>query len=170
MLNVDYFNDLADLLMDLDRDEVEVATSILAATVNTIYAIGNGGCAAIASHFAADCPGKVVSLVDGVPNLTRVANDASYADIFAVQLAERGMGPHDVLLALSVSGESENVLRAATYANEHGAGAVALVGAGDGQLAGLARAAVVVPSTVYELVEDVFGALCHLVAREMKRG
>ena len=162
-----YLAELADLLIGLDRIEVDIATTVLATVPRTIYAIGNGGCAAIASHFAADCPGKVVSLVDGVPNLTRIANDVSYADVFAVQLAERGMGPHDVLLALSVSGESENVLRAAVYANEYGAGTVAFV-SGACQLAALAQVAVMVPSGEYELVEDVFGALCHLAAREMK--
>jgi len=163
-----YLAELADLLIGLDRIEVDIATTVLATVPRTIYAIGNGGCAAIASHFAADCPGKVVSLVDGVPNLTRIANDVSYADVFAVQLAERGMETCDVLLAMSVSGESENVLRAATYADGYGAGTVAFTGNGGGQLAALARVAVVVPSGEYELVEDVFGALCHLAAREMK--
>ena len=164
-----YLADLVAIIAYLDRDEVELATSILAATAGTIYAVGNGGCAAIASHLAADCPGKVVSLVDGVPNLTRVANDASYADVFAVQLAERGMETCDVLLAMSVSGESENVLRAVAYANECTAETVAFVGTGGGRLAALAQTAVMVSSGEYELVEDVFGALCHLAAREMKR-
>ena len=61
-----YLADLAVLLASLNPTEIELATAILAATAGIIYAVGNGGCAAIASHFAADCPGRVVSLVDGV--------------------------------------------------------------------------------------------------------
>lgn len=171
MQDENYLTDLALLLAHLNPTHVERATNILVATTRsrgTIYVVGNGGCAAIASHFAADCPGRVVSLVDGIPNLTRIANDVGYEDIFAMQLQEHGMDSLDALLAMSVSGDSANVLRVANYANRHGGNVIAFVGNGGANLAELAQAAVIVPSNEYELVEDVFGALCHLVAREMR--
>lgn len=137
-----------------------------------IFAIGNGGSAASASHFATDL-GKgasdkharrfrVSSLNDNVPWLTALANDYSYEDVFLRQLQNYARAG-DVLLAASVSGNSPNLVKAFTWAKEHGLRTIALVGAKRGALAGLAEQAIVVDDTHYGRVEDVHMHLFHMI-------
>ena len=136
----------------------------------TIFIVGNGGSAATASHFACDLakgtqshgatPFRVVPLTDNMPLLTAWANDVSYDQVFARQLAtlvRRG----DLLVAISASGSSPNVLAAARAATEHGADVVALTGATGGKLVRLARLTVRVPSPSIEQVEDAHLMIAH---------
>jgi D-sedoheptulose 7-phosphate isomerase len=137
-----------------------------------IFAVGNGGSAANASHFATDL-GKgssdklprrmrVLSLTDNVSWITALGNDYSYDDVFVRQLenyARRG----DLLIAASVSGNSPNLVRAFDWANAHGLETVALVGAKRGRLAELARQSIVVDDTHYGRVEDVQMHILHMI-------
>ena len=137
-----------------------------------IFAIGNGGSAANASHFATDL-GKgssdklprrmrVLSLTDNVSWLTALGNDYSYDEVFVRQLenyARRG----DLLIAASVSGNSPNLVRAFEWANAQGLETVALVGGKRGRLAELARQAIVVDDTHYGRVEDVQMHILHMI-------
>src|SRR5208282_3849385 len=130
---------------------------------------GNGGSAANASHFATDlgkgASDKVgrrfrcMSLNDNVMWMTALANDYSYEDIFVRQL-ENFSESRDLVLALSVSGRSPNVVKAVEWANEHGLETIALVGGQRGALAQLARHVVVIESTHYGVVEDSHMAIC----------
>jgi D-sedoheptulose 7-phosphate isomerase len=138
-----------------------------------IIFIGNGGSAATASHFANDIaigprcwdkPFRAVSLTDNMPIITAIANDHGYEHIFTLQL-KTVMRPGDVVVAISASGNSPNVVRAVEYANEHGATTVALTGFDGGRLREVAQISVHVPTAKgeYGPVEDAHMVLDHLV-------
>jgi D-sedoheptulose 7-phosphate isomerase len=137
-----------------------------------IFAIGNGGSAANASHFATDLGkgssdkvGKrfrVLSLTDNVAWITALGNDYSYDDIFLRQL-QNFARPGDVLIAASVSGGSPNLVKAYTWAREQGLKTIALVGAKRGALAGVAEQVIVVDDTHYGRVEDVHMHIFHMI-------
>lgn len=137
-----------------------------------IFAIGNGGSAANASHFATDL-GKgasdrlprrmrVLSLTDNVAWLTALGNDYSFDDAFVRQL-ENYARKGDLLIAASVSGNSPNLVRAFEWANAHGLETAAIVGAKRGRLAEIAGQAIVVDDTHYGRVEDVQMHVLHMV-------
>lgn len=155
--------------------EIErLAQSIRAAWLKDaqIFAIGNGGSAANASHFATDL-GKgasdrlprrvrVLSLTDNVAWLTALGNDYSFDDAFVRQL-ENYARSGDLLIAASVSGNSPNLVRAFEWANGHGLQTAAIVGAKRGRLAEIAGQAIVVNDTHYGRVEDVQMHILHMV-------
>jgi D-sedoheptulose 7-phosphate isomerase len=137
-----------------------------------IFAIGNGGSASSASHFATDL-GKgssdklgqrfrVSSLNDNVAWITALGNDYSYEDIFLRQLQNFARSG-DVLIAASVSGNSPNLVKAFTWAKEQGLHTIALVGAKRGALATIAEQAIVVGDTHYGRVEDVHMHILHMI-------
>jgi D-sedoheptulose 7-phosphate isomerase len=138
----------------------------------TIFIAGNGGNAASASHFAtdlgkgaSDAAGRrfrVVSLGENMAWLTAIGNDYCYEDVFVRQLENFGQ-PGDVVLALSVSGDSPNLVRAVAWANEHDLRTVAVVGGRRGRLADIARQTIVVDETHYGRVEDVQMTILHMV-------
>jgi D-sedoheptulose 7-phosphate isomerase len=137
-----------------------------------VFVVGNGGSAANASHFATDL-GKgasdklgrrfrVVSLTDNVSWMTALGNDYSYDEIFVGQLRNYARAG-DLLLALSVSGNSPNLLKALEYARDHGLITVALVGRKRGAMATLAQHAIVIDDDHYGRVEDAQMGICHLL-------
>jgi len=137
-----------------------------------IFVMGNGGSAANASHFATDL-GKgasdkvggrfrVLSLNDNVSWLTALGNDYSYEDIFIRQLMNYGKAG-DLLLALSVSGSSPNVVQATEWAKTNGLHTVALVGGKRGKLGEIAHQTIVINSTHYGRVEDAQMGICHML-------
>lgn len=136
----------------------------------TIFVLGNGGSAATASHVACDLVKgtriggaptfRVVALNDNVPLLTAWANDTSYARVFAEQLVAL-VRPGDVVLAISASGNSPNVLAAAEVARAAGATTVALTGQTGGKLWHLADLTVRVPLASIEQVEDAHLVIGH---------
>jgi D-sedoheptulose 7-phosphate isomerase len=137
-----------------------------------IFAIGNGGSASNASHFAVDL-GKgasdklprrfrVLSLTDNVAWMTALGNDYSYDEIFSRQLANYAR-KGDVLITASVSGNSPNLVKAFEYAKAQGVQTIALVGAKRGRLAELADQVVVIDDTHYGRVEDVQMHILHIL-------
>jgi len=137
-----------------------------------IFVFGNGGSAANASHFATDL-GKgasdklgrrfrVLSLNDNVSWLTAIGNDYAYDDIFVRQLENYGR-PGDVVLTLSVSGNSPNVVKALEWAKAHQLVTVALVGAKRGRMAEIADQVLVVNDTHYGRAEDAQMGICHML-------
>lgn len=137
-----------------------------------IFVFGNGGSAANASHFATDLGkgssdklGKrfrVLSLNDNVSWMTAIGNDYSYDDVFLRQLQNYAR-PGDLVLALSVSGNSPNCVKALDWAKQNGLRAVALVGAKRGRMAELAEQTIVINDTHYGRVEDAQMGICHLL-------
>jgi D-sedoheptulose 7-phosphate isomerase len=137
-----------------------------------IFVFGNGGSAANASHFITDLGkgssdkiGKrfrCLSLNDNVSWMTALGNDYCYDDIFVRQLANFGRRG-DVVLVMSVSGNSPNVVRAVEWAKENGLTTIALVGKKRGRLADLAEHAIVINSEHYGRVEDAHMGICHML-------
>ena len=137
-----------------------------------IFVFGNGGSAANASHFATDL-GKgasdkvggrfrVLSLNDNVSWMTALGNDYSYDDVFVRQLMNYGR-PGDLMLTMSVSGNSPNLVKAIEWAKKNGLHTVALVGGKRGRLAELAEQVIVVNDTHYGRVEDAHMGICHML-------
>ena len=137
-----------------------------------IFVFGNGGSAANASHFitdlgkgSSDKVGKrfrCLSINDNVSWLTALGNDYAYEDVFVRQL-ENYARAGDLVMAMSVSGNSPNVVKAVEWAKRHGAYTIALVGGKRGRLADLADLPVVIDSHHYGRVEDAHMAICHMV-------
>ncbi|MFC2125210.1 SIS domain-containing protein [Bacteroidota bacterium] len=138
-----------------------------------IFVFGNGGSASNASHFVTDMAKgasdkmqnrfKCYSLNEHMGLITAISNDYSYKDIFKKQL-ENLASAGDLLLTLSVSGSSPNLVEAVKWANENGLHTIALVGGNEGQLAELAKELIVVDSTHYGHVEDIHMLICHMIA------
>ncbi|GAC1447239.1 MAG: SIS domain-containing protein [Ktedonobacterales bacterium] len=142
-----------------------------------ILILGNGGSAATASHLACDLaktasvPGhprmRAVALTDNVPLLTAWGNDASYDLVFAEQVRTLA-SPGDLVVAISASGNSPNVLAAAAAAREVGAHVVGVTGFGGGRLQSLCDTCLVVPSHQYGPVEDAHMILVHVVTSAIR--
>ena len=137
-----------------------------------VFVIGNGGSASNASHFAVDL-GKgasdllprrfrVLSLTDNTAWITALGNDYSYEEIFVRQLMNFAR-PGDVLIGISVSGNSPNCVRAFDWAKATGVKTIALLGQKRGQMAELADQMVVIPDGHYGRVEDVQMNILHLL-------
>ena len=136
-----------------------------------VFIMGNGGSAANASHFvtdlgkgASDKLGKrfrCLSLNDNVPWMTAIGNDYSYDDVFLRQLENYGRAG-DVLIGVSVSGNSPNLVKALQWAKDKGLETVALVGAKRGKMAEIAKLTVVVEDTHYGRVEDAQMGILHM--------
>jgi D-sedoheptulose 7-phosphate isomerase len=137
-----------------------------------IFVFGNGGSAANASHFVCDL-GKgssdkvgrrfrCTSLNDNVSWMTALGNDYAYEDVFVGQL-QNWARPGDLVLVMSVSGDSPNVVKAVEWAKGRGVYVAALVGGRRGRLAELADEPVVIDSPHYGRVEDAHMAVCHML-------
>jgi D-sedoheptulose 7-phosphate isomerase len=165
-----HISEVRSVLAQLPVDAVEHVIDVILAAHRQrqhVYVIGNGGSASTASHFACDLSKatingdlprlRVTSLTDNIALLTAWANDSSYEDVFTEQLANL-LEPGDVVVAISASGKSPNVLAAIDAAQSRGAVTVGFVGFGGGPLKEMVDVAVHVPSHSYGVVED-----CHLV-------
>jgi D-sedoheptulose 7-phosphate isomerase len=140
----------------------------------TIFLFGNGGSAALASHFACDL-GKgtirtgerqkrfrVLALTDNLPLVTAWANDSCYEDVFAEQL-RNFVEPGDVAFAISGSGNSANVLRALEVAREAGALNIGLTGFSGGKMKNLCSPCIVIPSNNMQIIEDLHLSVTHAI-------
>ena len=171
----DYLTGMAALLQEVSTEEIENATDLLWDNYRggrRAVFCGNGGSAATASHLPADFqknmflhggrPWECMSLVDSVPLLTAWGNDTEYANVFAAQ-ARTWLRPGDLLVAISGSGNSPNILAAVEAA--HAAGAVTLgwSGFGGGRLAQMAQHNVTVHSDNMQMVEDAHMVIGHLI-------
>ena len=170
-----YLNRLTALLDEVSLEQVDTATALLWDNYvqgrRTVFC-GNGGSAATASHLPADFqknlflhggrPWECLSLTDSVPLLTAWSNDTEYANVFAAQ-ARTWLRPGDLLVAISGSGNSPNILAAVDAAHEIGAVTLGWSGYGGGKLAGLALHNIVVHSDNMQLVEDVHMIVGHLI-------
>ncbi|GEO06514.1 phosphoheptose isomerase [Adhaeribacter aerolatus] len=137
-----------------------------------IFVFGNGGSAANASHFVTDL-GKgasdklpkrfrCLSLNDNMSWLTALGNDYAYDEVYVGQLRNYAQ-PGDLVMAMSVSGNSPNVIKAIAWAKENNIYTIGLTGSQKGQLAGLADFSITVDSAHFGRVEDAHMGICHLV-------
>jgi D-sedoheptulose 7-phosphate isomerase len=171
-----YFGYLSEIFSKIDTNQIaQFIETILDARERgaRVFFIGNGGSAATASHFANDLsvgtrskgkPFKVISLSDNAAVMTAIGNDYGYEFIFQKQL-QALMEPGDVVVAISASGNSPNLVTAFEYANQMKATTVALTGFDGGKLKQMATYAVHVPSNKgeYGPVEDLHMIFDHVV-------
>lgn len=177
----DYLTEITTCLQQLDTQKLELAIDMLMEAYKNdrkVFIFGNGGSASTASHMACDL-GKgtlqrvydhterrlrVISLTDNVALMTAFANDVSFDDIFVQQLRNL-VETDDLVIALSGSGNSKNVVKAIEYAKSCGAKTIGLLGfMNGGKLGGLVDCAVIVPSNHYGPIEDIQLILNHLIA------
>ena len=177
-----YFSYLKEIFDKISLSEIQIFVEILlVARENgtTIFFAGNGGSAATASHFANDLafgtndyekPFKVMSITDNVPVLTALGNDYGYDEIFIRQLKVYGR-KGDVLVGISASGNSQNLINAFEYATTVGIKTVALTAFDGGKMRKIANQCVHIPTgkKEYGPAEDLHMILDHLVANYLMR-
>ena len=169
-----YIARLSSALERLDRGEVERFIALLLEAYEReahIFVIGNGGSAATAGHFACDLNKGVthgmkkrfraVALADSQASLMAYANDTCYEDVF-IEPLRNFLRPGDLVVALSGSGNSKNVLRAVEYANENGGVTVGLTGYDGGELRRIAQHSVNARTDDMQVSEDIHLAVTHI--------
>lgn len=170
-----YFDDVAQAIGNMPFTVIDQIVEALMEAYESnrrIYLFGNGGSAALASHFACDLgkgaangSGKrfqALALTDNIPMMTAWANDANYEDIFAEQLVNfvnRG----DIVLAISGSGRSPNVLKALKVARNADALTIGLTGFRGGLMKDLCDVCLIVPSDNMQIIEDLHLSVTHAV-------
>jgi D-sedoheptulose 7-phosphate isomerase len=172
-----YIENLSDILKNIDTDVVLQIKNSLDSTIKNnskIYIIGNGGSAATASHMANDLTVglklrdirnfDVESLSDNSSVCTAIANDIGYENIFYAQIKNK-INKDDVLIAISCSGNSANILKAVEYAITQGTTIIGLTGFDGGKLKELSNISfhVDTPKGEYGLVEDAHMILDHMI-------
>lgn len=175
-----YFAQLAQMLGAISLPDLQRVLSLLERAYRDgqrIFIMGNGGSAATASHFALDLakntimPGvarlKAISLTDHVPLITAWSNDTAYEHIFAEQLANM-IEPGDVVIGISTSGNSPNVINALRLAKESRAYTIGLLGAKGGKIKDMVDAYVLAPGQNIEQEEDAHMILAHVITRHMR--
>jgi len=173
-------NGLLDSIEGVLIDKIDKLASILIRArqnKNTIFIMGNGGSAATASHFAIDLSKltivrdfprfKVIALTDSIPSILAWANDVGYEEIFVEQLKNL-MENGDVVIGISGSGNSLNVIKAIEYANSHGGLTIGLVGYDGGKLLNCAHENIHVQSYNMQRVEDIHLLIVHLLTSLIK--
>ena len=176
----EYFASLQEVFSRLDLAIVDRMTDAIWENYengHTLYIFGNGGSAALASHFACDigkgtvAPDRkrlrTIALTDNVPLLTALANDLAYKDIFSEQLAglaERG----DMALAISGSGNSPNVVQGLEEAKKLGLRTLVLTGFSGGRVKSIADLCLIVPSDNMQLIEDAHLCATHAIFRAIR--
>ncbi len=181
----DYLAELNRVLDRTDRGEIVRMADLLFDAYERggqVFVCGNGGSAALASHITEDV-GKgtlreadlrdenrrrfrILSLTDNVPWITALANDVGYDQVFVQQLMHYGR-PGDLLVAISGSGNSPNVLAAVDWANRHGLTTFGMTGFDGGKLRGMQTAGVHVPIGDMGMAESVHGCILHWVVDDL---
>jgi phosphoheptose isomerase len=143
-----------------------------------MFSCGNGGSASIANHMqcdhvkgirtATDLTPRVLSLSTNVELLTAIANDVGYENVFVYQLQSQSR-PGDVLIAVSSSGRSPNIVQALAWARDNGLRTIAITGFGGGAARDVAEVSIHVDCTNYGIVEDLHQAIMHALAQYIRQ-
>ncbi len=177
----DYLDRLAAVHARLDREALDRGIAMVEAAWHRgsqIITLGNGGSAVTALHFVTDWAKMIPSacgrpfygrsLIDNIGLVMAYGNDISFADIFAQQL-KNILRPGDLVVAISGSGNSENVIRAVDYANQNGGETLGLCGFNGGRLREQATHAIWIPVNDMQLCEDVHAMFGHIVMQALCR-
>ena len=172
-----YFDKLTKLIEGLDYSSIDQAIAIIEdawSNGNQIITLGNGGSSLTALHFIADWNKSIFMrsnrafrghcLVDNIGLIMAYANDISFEDVFVEQLKNMLL-PGDLVIAISGSGNSENVIRAVEFANNKGAITLGLCGYNGGKLRSLAQHCIWVNVNDMQLSEDVHAVFGHIVTQ-----
>ena len=166
-----YFEEIVSALERLDCSALGEIIALMQ-QAESIYILGNGGSQANASHLVlhlSEKGFKAHDLMAEIAYLTALANDFSYqhAPLFILRRQAR---EKDILLVISGSGDSMNVLAALAEAKRLGMGTIGFLGMGGGAALGLCQVAILVPSESYGTIEDCHSALAHLLAKGLTKG
>lgn len=177
----DYAAQITRAYSSIDGTALEKAAALILDAINRdkqIFSCGNGGSAAISNHLVCDhvksvstntglLP-RIQSLSACVEIITAVANDDSYAEVFRYQLS-RAARPGDVLIAISSSGDSENIVRAITWAKEHGLATIALTGFKGGRVHTMVDISLYINAQNYGVIEDIHQSIMHILAQYIRQ-
>jgi len=176
-----YAEEMARAASSIDPASLDCAAKILLKAYTSgarVFACGNGGSAAIANHLACDhvkgvrtatdLVPRVVSLSASVELITAIANDVAYQDVFVYQLQSQSE-PGDVLIAVSSSGRSPNIVRSLSWAREHGIRTIALTGFDGGDASSIAEVSIHVNGSNYGIVEDLHQSIAHSLAQYIRQ-
>lgn len=171
----DYIADVQRLCDILDAEELDSVCKLLLESYKAgkqIFVAGNGGSAGTSNHFCCDfgknavkgdtCRPKIISLSANMEVLTALGNDFSYADVFSEQLKNL-MCDGDIILLISASGNSPNVVKAAEYVKSRNGKVIGFTGFAGGKLKELSDICVNIPSDSYEKIEDLHMMLTHII-------
>jgi len=171
-----YLEDLKKNVSLININEIKLAIEILEKArdnKNTIFTMGNGGSASTASHFVNGlCQGatvegktrfKAIALTDNIPNMLAYANDIGYEYIFVEQLKNL-LEEEDIVIGISGSGNSANVIKGIQYAKNNNATTVGMTGFNGGELKKIVDYSIHIPCNLMELVEDIHLSLTHLIS------
>lgn len=174
-----YIKLLKDTLDQLDREQIHLAIDAFLKVREfggTIYTFGNGGSGATASHAAGDfLKGasyglekrfRVICLNDNVPSMMAIANDIGWDDIF-IEPLKNFLQPHDLVIGISGSGNSMNVVKAMQYAKEKGVTTIAFCGYKGGKIKELADIVIHSKAMDMEIAEDVHMIVFNIIKKEM---
>lgn len=177
----EYFASLEEVFAHLDYAVIDRMTDAIWANYEqdrALYVFGNGGSAALASHFACDigkgtvAPGRkrlrTVALTDNVPLITALANDLAYKDIFSEQLAGLAQ-KNEIVLAITGSGNSPNVVQGLEEARKLGLQTLVLTGFAGGRVKALADLCFIVPSDNMQHIEDAHLCATHAIFRAIRQ-
>ncbi len=170
-----YIAEQRSALESISVNEVESVINVFKQALKEdkqIFVFGNGGSSSNASHFVTDL-GKsssdktyrrfrCLSLNENLGWITAIGNDYAYEDIYLRQL-ENYVRPGDIVMVLSVSGNSPNLVKAVEYCKKQNVYTIALLGAKKGELAALADESIIINSTHYGRVEDCHMHICHMI-------
>ena len=175
-----YLTDLSQAVDNISRESIWNVIEVLMKAWKDgrhVFILGNGGSASTASHMVNDlnkltiAPGrprfKAMCLADNVPLLTAWGNDTAYENIFVEQMLNF-LEPEDVVIGISASGNSPNVVKALQVAGEQGAVTVVFTGCDGGQCRALAHHSICVPSSRLGHQEDIHLVLDHVIANTLK--
>ena len=175
-----YFAEVEDMLEAISTSQLQEVLFILERAYRDnrrVFVMGNGGSAATASHLALDLAKntiaegsprlRVLSLTDHVPLITAWSNDYAYEHIFSEQLANL-VEARDVVIGISASGNSLNVINACYLAKQENATAIGLLGAHGGKMKELVDAYILAPGQNIEQEEDAHMIMAHIITRHMR--
>jgi len=174
---VRYLTTIKEICDSIDLSQIRAIIRILERKLKggkMIFVCGNGGSAATASHFACDLmktsnePFKAVCLNDDIPLMTAIANDLDYGYVFSFQLAKLA-SKGDLLVVITGSGNSANIVEAVRFANSLGIETVAFLGKGGGKVKDLVDEHILIPSNEYGPIEDFHMILVHLITEHFKK-
>lgn len=171
-----YLNKFKDIVDSVSPTEVNGVFTQIQEAINTgkqLFVFGNGGSAKSMSHFATDMLKgvtnalgkrvKIISLNENTGLLTAIGNDYSFDEVYQRQLMVLA-NPGDIVLSLSVSGSSPNLVKAFEWAKKNDVKTTALVGGKKGKLFAIADNTIVIESLHYGHVEDAHMLICHMIA------
>lgn len=176
-----YFSETEKAAASVDRDKLRQAADVLVGNYSAggmLFSCGNGGSAAIANHLVCDhcklvrtdtdLTPRIVSLSTTIEIITAISNDISFDEIFVYQLRTLAK-PGDVLITISSSGDSENIVRAALWARENEIPVISMTGFSGGRSAEIADVNLHVSADNYGVIEDTHQSLMHILAQYIRQ-